>query len=594
MVLMGSKGYCQAEEERRVGLPIVQRASSAKQYLARILGANRQKVGSMPAKIVEDPETAADTAPTTAATKHACPVTLHKHCSSLSGSSSSSSTDTDSLIKVAEDFSYTPQSCADMQCDDTRDQDFADSLSAECSHQEGSLSSASPISEHHTPLSVSGSSDSSFDEVEHAVSSSDSTGSCLQSKPALASEFLQMQSLKYLTIQNLNFVNFNQQDMECLASCTGLTRLHWTDNSNLPEGGILTALATLTNLSHLHISTVNDRSNEVLPHCSGSLSRLTNLTLLSSTAHSEPATSLSQWSELSHLRSLKHLTLRPAPDVRQLKQWLPKLETCKVEVPESMAVAEYLQELLTKERSSWVHMGSMVGLQREVTLGMRAVLVDWMIEIADEWHLFWESLHLGIHLLDVFLAARRVPRRSLQLLAVTCLWVGAKYHELHPPSVRECARLVDSRCHWRDVIRMEEAVLDVVGFDMSAPTVSVFLKAYMSGIAQDEIVPSFAQYFCDLAVIHYSTTRFPPSYIASAALWLAVGLGRMHAPEACVVPGLKLGQKELAAAVQELVSAYKWASYGNGRSAYVKQKYSSRRFHRIAKLPLSNSGMPMQ
>jgi cyclin-A len=235
----------------------------------------------------------------------------------------------------------------------------------------------------------------------------------------------------------------------------------------------------------------------------------------------------------------------------------------------------------------------MIGLQREVTLGMRAVLIDWLIEISDERRLQWESLHLGVQLLDTFLATRRVPRRSLQLLAMACLWIGAKYHELHPPSSRECARLVDAKCHWRDVVRMEQTVLEVVGFDMSAPTISDFLKTYMGGIAQDELVPSFAQYFCDLAIIHYSTTRFPPSYLAAAALLLAVGLGRMHAPEACVVPGLKLGQKELTAAVQELVSAYKWASYGNGRSSYVKQKYSHRRFHRVAKLPLSNASMPM-
>lgn len=77
--------------------------------------------------------------------------------------------------------------------------------------------------------------------------------------------------------------------------------------------------------------------------------------------------------------------------------------------------------------------------QQEVDAHKRLVLVDWLIEVVDEFVLSQESLYLAISLLDRFLSMQAVPRCQLQLLGVTCLWVASKYEEVLPPALQVCS-----------------------------------------------------------------------------------------------------------------------------------------------------------
>jgi hypothetical protein len=58
---------------------------------------------------------------------------------------------------------------------------------------------------------------------------------------------------------------------------------------------------------------------------------------------------------------------------------------------------------------------------------MRVIVTSWLAEVADEFGLQQETLHLAVALLDRFLSATTaVPRGALQLLAVACVMVAAK------------------------------------------------------------------------------------------------------------------------------------------------------------------------
>jgi hypothetical protein len=60
---------------------------------------------------------------------------------------------------------------------------------------------------------------------------------------------------------------------------------------------------------------------------------------------------------------------------------------------------------------------------------MRAVVVSWLVEVAGEFRLQPETLHLSVALLDRFLSAAAphgVPRGVLQMVAVSCVMVACK------------------------------------------------------------------------------------------------------------------------------------------------------------------------
>lgn len=62
---------------------------------------------------------------------------------------------------------------------------------------------------------------------------------------------------------------------------------------------------------------------------------------------------------------------------------------------------------------------------KEMTPRMRAILVDWLVELAEEYHLSNETLHLTVCYLDRFLALHTVPRTELQLVGIACCLIAS-------------------------------------------------------------------------------------------------------------------------------------------------------------------------
>jgi hypothetical protein len=86
--------------------------------------------------------------------------------------------------------------------------------------------------------------------------------------------------------------------------------------------------------------------------------------------------------------------------------------------------------------------------QQEVDAHKRLMLVDWLVEVVDEFQLSQETLFLAVALLDRFMSVKPVMSCQLQLLGTTCLWVTSKYEEVMPPSlqVRAALRCVCCAC----------------------------------------------------------------------------------------------------------------------------------------------------
>jgi cyclin A len=56
---------------------------------------------------------------------------------------------------------------------------------------------------------------------------------------------------------------------------------------------------------------------------------------------------------------------------------------------------------------------------------MRTILVDWMVEVAEEYKLSLQTLHLSVNYLDRYLSLRSVTRNTLQLVGVCALLLAA-------------------------------------------------------------------------------------------------------------------------------------------------------------------------
>lgn len=62
----------------------------------------------------------------------------------------------------------------------------------------------------------------------------------------------------------------------------------------------------------------------------------------------------------------------------------------------------------------------------EITNGMRVILVDWLVEVVQEYRLSSETLHLAVSYLDSFLSCTAyVKRGKLQLVGTAALLIAA-------------------------------------------------------------------------------------------------------------------------------------------------------------------------
>ena len=76
---------------------------------------------------------------------------------------------------------------------------------------------------------------------------------------------------------------------------------------------------------------------------------------------------------------------------------------------------------------------------------MRSILIDWLVEVAEEYRLVPETLYLAVNYIDRFLAHVPVNRSKLQLVGVTCMLIASKYEEIHPPVRGETVPLARKR-----------------------------------------------------------------------------------------------------------------------------------------------------
>ena len=64
-----------------------------------------------------------------------------------------------------------------------------------------------------------------------------------------------------------------------------------------------------------------------------------------------------------------------------------------------------------------------------INANMRGVLVDWFVEVADEYELLPETLHLAVSYVDKYLSMNVVKRSELQLVGVAAIFIASYVYD---------------------------------------------------------------------------------------------------------------------------------------------------------------------
>ncbi|KAM9329271.1 cyclin-A2 [Gastrophryne carolinensis] len=191
----------------------------------------------------------------------------------------------------------------------------------------------------------------------------------------------------------------------------------------------------------------------------------------------------------------------------------------------SNEVSDYAEEIHLYLREMEVKCKPKAGYmqkQPDITNNMRAILVDWLVEVGEEYKLQNETLYLAVNYIDRFLSSMSVLRGKLQLVGTAAMLLASKFEEIYPPEVAEFVYITDDTYNKKQVLKMEHLVLKVLSFDLAAPTILQYLNQYFRLHKVDPKVESLCMFLGELSLIDSDPfLRYLPSVVAASAFVIA-------------------------------------------------------------------------
>merc|ERR1711990_940456 len=256
--------------------------------------------------------------------------------------------------------------------------------------------------------------------------------------------------------------------------------------------------------------------------------------------------------------------------------------------------AEYTQDVYSYlrklEPSSAVRAGHLLGCS--INDKMRAVLVDWLVEVQVQFKLLQETLFSTISIVDRFLAVegRSVTRSKLQLVGVAAMFLASKVEEVFAPACSDFVYITD-HAYTEDAIKqMEIKILQTLKFSLFEPLSIHSLRRFSKAGDVDVLQHSLAKYALELALVEYELVPVPGSKLAAAALCLSLTLLEPQEKQNSVwgetlVYYSGYSKEELMSTVSRLAKTISSSFLKSNKTEAIRNKYRGVKFMRVADLP---------
>nr|AAK32876.1 cyclin B2 [Rana dybowskii] len=221
----------------------------------------------------------------------------------------------------------------------------------------------------------------------------------------------------------------------------------------------------------------------------------------------------------------------------------------------------------------------------EINERMRAILVDWLIQVNSRFQFLQETLYMGIAIMDRFLQVQPISRGKLQLVGVTSLLLASKYEEMYSPEVADFAYITDNAYTTSQIREMEMIILRELKFDLGRPLPLHFLRRASKACSADAEQHTLAKYLMELTLVDYEMVHFHPSEIAAAALCLAqkvLGVGSWGSTQHHYTG---YTEEDLTPIIKHIAKNVTKVNQNRTKHVAVRNKYASSKLMKISTHP---------
>jgi len=137
---------------------------------------------------------------------------------------------------------------------------------------------------------------------------------------------------------------------------------------------------------------------------------------------------------------------------------------------------------------------------------MRAILVDWLVDVCINFKLNDYSLHLGVTILDRYILAPKkyeITRCTLQAVGITCMVIACKITEVYSPNIADWNYISDNSVKVEDIQKYELDILRAMDYDVMVDTL-------MFEYEKSAVLDPNVKYFLDMCLMDFALLQNNP------------------------------------------------------------------------------------
>jgi hypothetical protein len=236
----------------------------------------------------------------------------------------------------------------------------------------------------------------------------------------------------------------------------------------------------------------------------------------------------------------------------------------------------------------------------------RTDVVDWLIDVSNEYQVSSETLSIAIGLLDRSLAASTFAKNCksmekkkeecldslvlcpsvMQLLGCGCMLLASKLNDMTPLTAKNFCYLTEEHYSKKQIIEMESDVCNILRFNLHIITPRLFCNIFLRvshasnhstpcSVSYNDVMAHMVDYLLEIALLQYDLSKEPPSKVAAAVICLS----RATLNQTAMTPSLQYytgySIQDLRHVLLLLSCAHRSASRQYFISKAVFNKYSS-------------------
>lgn len=259
----------------------------------------------------------------------------------------------------------------------------------------------------------------------------------------------------------------------------------------------------------------------------------------------------------------------------------PKKEK-KINIQNADEYFEDICEELFKNEEKFLADPKYMSRQSDINHRMRAILIDWLIDVHLKYGLVPQTMYIAVNLIDRYLEKNETSRAKLQLVGVTAMFIACKYEEIYPPDLKDFVYITDGAYVKQDVLDMEYKMLKSLNFSITFPTQWNIFEIFKKKLDLDDKTVKLAWFLMELCLIDYKSLKFKMSIIAASAILISIKTLGIYNNDFSDIIGIE--ENKLDECCKEIYNFYVYNSTHNLQA--IRKKFSTLRYYEVSKIKL--------